>query len=137
MTTPDLNLTLYLGGANVVPPAAPASFLKDALAVPVSDELFRALVTRALELIPVDIGSEANRSRLAHRWAAEALRTLAAKGKIAGELAEPYLHHLDDARDVRGSAEALLKVAPDLSARMIQSLTGASVMTVSRARASA
>lgn len=137
----DLLLILYLGGANVHPPGLPAELSELAGKQPTSleaDELFRRLLREALKLIDKNISKEeGHRTRLGHRWAALALQELVTSGRLSAADAAPYLHHLEDARDVRESAEVLLRVAPDLSTHFLKQVTGASAMTVGRARETA
>lgn len=134
----DILTILYLGGANISPPDLPGSMLDAVQDRDLEvDELFSDLVRVALGLIDRTIGAEAHRSRLAHRWAAQTLQKMAESGRLTATDVAPYLHHLEHARNVRSSAEVLLQVAPDLSTHVLKQLTGASAMTVGRARASA
>ncbi len=135
---------LYLGGVPVRPPPPPQRLLDQARAVAGSlaklgtatpPTAFRALLAEARAMIPDNLTTDAaTRGRLASYWAAEAVRVLVDAGHLRGDLASVDAH-LHEQGNPREAVISLLTIAPNLSTHALAELTGASPMTVGRARA--
>lgn len=132
-------LLLYLGGLAVRPPPPPLSLRVVAINAMQGGKrdpsaLFGALVREARGLIPENLSSNLDaRGRLAHRWAAEITRALFDEGHLTGDVGG-VASHLTDEANPRAAVMGLLSAAPNLSTHALAEMTGASPMTVGRAR---
>lgn len=135
---------LYLGGLPVRPPPPPQPLLDHARAVAAAlaksgtatpSTAFRALLDEARRNIPDNLTTDpTTRGRLAAYWAAEAVRGLAFSGHLSGDLSAVDAH-LHEQGNPRAAVMGLLTIAPNLSTHALAEMTGASPMTVGRARA--